>query len=243
MSMMIRVAQEEDASAITALNNHYAEQNITLPRTEDNVRKTLADWVVAVEFPRSPDGEELHEAGKEVIVGCGSLVALTDELAEVRSLAIAEGQQGKGYGAMIVRELVTLARSRQYKQVCALTLTEGFFLKLGFHLVDRWSISPKVWQACIYCPKFHRCDEVAVLMDLYPSATIDEPRVDYKVESVVMPQPIPSRQPAWTKLLKWQSWQPLKLAYMDGQEKSAVPVEKRQEMAEHESEQNFSGKE
>ena len=50
--------------------------------------------------------------------------------------------------------------------MCALTLSEKFFTRLGFELVDRWSISPKVWQACIYCPKFHRCDEVAVLMRL-----------------------------------------------------------------------------
>lgn len=236
MSMMIRVARDEDVPAITALNNHYAEQNITLPRTKDNVRKTLADWVVAVELPLSSNGHEPHEPLEELIVGCGSLVALTDELAEVRSLAIAEGQQGKGYGATIVRELVVLAQKRQYKQVCALTLTEGFFLKLGFHLVDRWSISPKVWQACIYCSKFHRCDEVAVLMDLVPSVTVDEPRVDYKIDSVMMPQPIPARQPAWAKLLKWQSWQPLKLAYMDGQEKTSPPVPKPHGETEHESE-------
>jgi hypothetical protein len=36
-----------------------------------------------------------------------------------------------------------MARQRGYQQVCALTLRENFFVRLGFELVDRWSISPK----------------------------------------------------------------------------------------------------
>ncbi|MCB0088788.1 MAG: GNAT family N-acetyltransferase, partial [Caldilineaceae bacterium] len=64
---------------------------------------------------------------------------------EVRSLAIDESQQGKGLGGEIVLALVALAREQGFKQVCALTLRENFFIRLGFDLVDRWSISPKVW--------------------------------------------------------------------------------------------------
>lgn len=198
MSTTIRVAHDGDVCAITELINRYAEQNITLPRSEENVRQTLADWLVATE----PD----EVTGQPKLIGCGSLVALTDELVEVRSLAIAEGQQGKGVGAKIVHQLVEMARQRQFKQVCALTLSEGFFLKLGFGLVDRWSISPKVWQACIYCPKFHRCDEVAVLMHLDKPSTVDVELTE------------PTVQPAWTGLLKWEEWQPLKLAYKQEQQ-------------------------
>jgi hypothetical protein len=80
-------------------------------------------------------------------------VALNDALAEVRSLAIHPSQQGKGLGGHIVLQLVQMARIRGFSQVCALTLRENFFVRLGFELVDRWSISPKVWQACIYCPQ------------------------------------------------------------------------------------------
>jgi amino-acid N-acetyltransferase len=71
-------------------------------------------------------------------------------------------------------------------------------LRLGFHLVDRWSISPKVWQACIYCPKFHHCDEVAVLMNL-----VEQPAAIAAAQ----------RPAGWTSLLRWDEWQPLKLAY------------------------------
>ena len=192
MSTIIRPAQDDDACAITELVNRYAEQNITLPRSEENVRQTLADWLVAVETRVDTEG-----MAREHVVGCGSLVPLTDELVEVRSLALDESQQGQGVGSKMVLALVEIARKRNFAQVCALTLTEGFFTKLGFELVDRWHVSPKVWQACIYCPKFHRCDEVAVLMNL-------------------VEQPVKKgeqRSKARNSLLKWGEWQPLRLAY------------------------------
>ncbi|MEZ4673585.1 MAG: GNAT family N-acetyltransferase [Caldilineaceae bacterium] len=100
------------------------------------------------------------------IIGCGALVPLNDTLVEVRSLAIHESQQGNGLGSVLVLHLTEMAREHDYTQICALTLRPNFFIRLGFTQVDRWSISSKVWQACIYCPKFHRCDEFAVLMDL-----------------------------------------------------------------------------
>jgi amino-acid N-acetyltransferase len=192
LSNTIRPAREEDVPHIVALVNHFAGQNLMLPRTEESVHRTLADWLVAV--PMTPDGAATPDAPP--VVGCGALVPLTDTLVEVRSLAIHASQHGKGLGSVIVQALIDMAREREYHQVCALTLRENFFTRLGFHVVDRWSISPKVWQACIYCPKFHRCDEIAVLMNLV------QPPDDSAV-----------KRPAWSNLLKYEEWQPLKLAY------------------------------
>jgi len=157
----------------------------------------LADWLVAEDPDAEPDDPR--------VVGCGSLVPLTETLVELRSLAIHESQHGRGLGSRLVLALVDLARAYGYPQICALTLRENFFIRLGFELVDRWSISPKVWQACIYCPKFHRCDEVAVLMNLTETAA------DSQNEA--------GRDAGWTKLLKHPAWQPLKLAY---QQKSEI---------------------
>ena len=136
----------------------------------------------------------------ERVVGCGALVPLTDKLVEIRSVAVDESQHGKGLGSELVLQLVQAAREQGYDQACALTLRPNFFSRLGFDLVDRWSISPKVWQACIYCPKFHRCDEVAVLMNLAS-------------QPVAVDEGEQARAQGWNTLLKWGEWQPLRLAY------------------------------
>jgi len=192
MGIAIRCAQEQDIQPIVEMVNRFATQNIMLPRKEESVRKTLADWIVAVE--RSDENQP------ETVVGCGALVPLNDKLVEIRSVAVHENQHGQGLGSHLVLELVEEARERGYTQACALTLRPNFFQRLGFDLVDRWSISPKVWQACIYCPKFHRCDEVAVLMNL-----VKHPEV--AGEAAI------AREGGWNHLLKWKEWQPLRLAY------------------------------
>jgi amino-acid N-acetyltransferase len=190
MPTIIRPAQQDDVLPIVELVNRYAGQDIMLPRNEESVHHTLGDWLVVV--------EEDATDNTPPILACGALVPLTETLAEVRSLAVHESQQGKGLGGYLVLELVQLARARNFEQVCALTLREQFFTRLGFEIVDRWSISPKVWQACIFCRKFHRCDEVAVLMNL-----VEKPGAEGAGRA----------KPAWSHLLKWSEWQGLKLAY------------------------------
>ncbi len=198
MPIRIEPAQEQDVPIILGLVNQYADQNIMLPRTEESVRGTLPDWLVACEAEAGSNGD-----GPRAVIGCGSLVPLTDELVEVRSLAIAEDQQGKGLGQQIVLALVEMAQERGFREVCALTLSEKFFTRLGFELVDRWSISPKVWQACIYCPKFHRCDEVAVLMRL--------------AQPSERPRPVQNAT-GWSSLMRYGEWRPLRLAYKQKEE-------------------------
>ena len=191
MPIVIQPAGAADVLPIVALVNQFAAEKIMLPRTEESVRQTLADWLVAVDPDLVPEDPQ--------ILACGALVPLTDTLVELRSLAVHPSRQGQGLGGHVVNHLVQLARQRGYHQICALTLRENFFVRLGFEQVDRWSISPKIWQACIYCSKFHCCDEVAVTMNL-----VDSP------QGLLHPLERPA---GWNSLLKWGEWQPLKLAY------------------------------
>lgn len=149
---IIRPARPADVSAMAAIINRYAAENLMLPRSEASILRALDDFVVA------------EAEGK--VVGCGALARLSSELAEVRSLAVSPDYQGQGLGRRLVLYLVERARKLGYAQVCALTLAPDFFAALGFQVVDRWAISPKLWQECVFCPKFHRCDEVAVVYNL-----------------------------------------------------------------------------
>ncbi len=148
----IRPATAEDIPPICDLINHFAAQGLMLSRTPDQVRRALSDFMVA------------EWSGQ--VVGCGALAALDGALMEIRSLAVRPDMHGRGVGGRLVAELLDRAQSRSARRVCALTLSPRFFEKQGFHGVDRWEISPKIWQECVYCPRFHRCDEVAMLKAL-----------------------------------------------------------------------------
>ena len=157
MDIQLRAATESDIDGILSLVNGYAAENLMLPRTADQIRRALPGFLVAT------------HAGQ--VVGCGSNVPLTPRLTELRSLAVAPETRGTGLGKRLTQALIVAARDAGYEKICALTLNEGFFNACGFATVDRWAITPKIWQECIYCAKFDKCDEIAVLMNLREPAT------------------------------------------------------------------------
>ncbi len=157
MDIHIRAARENDIDGILDLVNGYAAQDLMLPRTAEQIRRALPGFLVAVETGAS---------GAARVIGCGSNVPLTPRLTELRSLAVAPETRGTGLGKRLVEALVIAARDAGYEKISALTLNEGFFNACSFVTVDRWTITPKIWQECIYCSKFDKCDEIAVLMNL-----------------------------------------------------------------------------
>lgn len=174
MDMIIRAAKESDIDGILDIVNGYAAQNLMLFRTEEQIKRALPGFIVAV--------------AEEKVMGCGSNVPLTPRLVELRSLAVAPEARGTGLGQRLVEVLVAMARDAGYDQICALTLSEGFFNKCEFATVDRWSITPKIWQECIYCQKFDACDEIAVLLNLR------EPAVAPATRGVISLRPAFARQ-------------------------------------------------
>ena len=96
------------------------------------------------------------------LVGCGALHILWEDLAEVKSLAVREDQQGRGTGASIVRACIDEAREIGLQTVFALTYRPGFFERLGFVQADVMTLPRKVWGECYRCPKFPGCNEIAL---------------------------------------------------------------------------------
>ena len=161
MEITIRPAVEADVEGILTIVNAYAAQNLMLPRTAEQIRAALKDFLVAE-----------HEGR---VVGCGSNVPLNAELTELRSLAVLPEYRSTGLGRRLVEMLVAKARADGFEQICALTLVESFFTRMGFVTVDRWAIPPKIWHECIYCPKFDACDEIAMLMNLTEPQLVPRP--------------------------------------------------------------------
>lgn len=144
-----RQAQPEDVEQLYNMIENYARQGIMLPRSRALLERQIADFVVA-----EVDG---------MVVGCGSLCRLGNELVEIRSLGIADGYKGRGLGSMLVEQLVIEARKLSIPKVMALTYEVSFFLKNGFTVVNKEIFPEKVWTDCVNCAKQHACDEIAVL--------------------------------------------------------------------------------
>jgi amino-acid N-acetyltransferase len=49
-----------------------------------------------------------------------------------------------------------------------LTYRDDFFHRFGFREVEKSELPHKIWTECINCPKFPRCDEIAMIFDSDP---------------------------------------------------------------------------
>lgn len=150
----VRKATLRDAEPIHALIRHWAQKNVLLARSISDICDNLRDFFVA-----ERDG---------TVVGCGALHITWLDLAEIRSVAVAEGCQGQGIGAAIVCSCLEEARLLGIPRVFVLTYAPDFFAHFGFRQVPKESFPHKIWTVCINCPHFPHCEEVAMAVELGP---------------------------------------------------------------------------
>lgn len=159
----IRRARVADANRIMQLVNTLALQQVMLPRSPASVIENLRDFVVA-----ESDG---------VFAGCAALHVVWSDAAEVRSLAVDPKVQGRGIGRRMTEILIDEAVELGVPKVYAFTYVPGFFEKLGFRVVDHGEMPHKMFNDCKHCPKFHACDEIAMLRVLDPGYRDDLPNM------------------------------------------------------------------
>ena len=112
----LRSARSDDIPAILSLIAENPE--VLLPRTIEEMMELLGTtWVV-------------EDQGK--IVGCCCLEIYSKKICEVRTLAVGKGQQGKGYGRLLVNAAIEEANRRGIPQILTITSALGFFERLGF---------------------------------------------------------------------------------------------------------------
>jgi len=175
--MIVRQAQLTDVHRMIPLLDEYIRQSEILPRTEDDIYRTIREWVICEE-----EGE---------IIGMGSLLIMWHDLAEVRSLVVNSNHQGRGIGKGVVTQLIEEAHRLQIPKVFALTRKPNFFLRIGFQLTKIELLPHKVNRDCVFCSKFHACDEVAVITCLTP---YDELGNSSELDSTTLPFISPTKQ-------------------------------------------------
>jgi amino-acid N-acetyltransferase len=145
----LRKARTGDVLAMQRLINGYAEKGAMLHRSLSELYENIRDFFVIE-----------HE---EEVVGCAALHVSWKDLAELKSLAVQEEFQGRGYGRALIEACVQEAGVIGVARVFALTYVPELFEKMEFVRTDKALMPRKVWTECVYCPKFPDCGEVAVI--------------------------------------------------------------------------------
>lgn len=149
---MLRKAEIGDVKNIQKLLSHFASRGDMLSRSLSELYESIRDFYVVEE-----DGR---------LIGVSALHIMWEDLAEIRSVAVAEDAGRKGIGTTVVQACIDEARSLGLKRVFCLTYKPNFFGKFGMRIVDKAELPHKVWGDCMKCVKFPDCDEIAMILDL-----------------------------------------------------------------------------
>jgi amino-acid N-acetyltransferase len=148
----LRTADPSQAAKLHALISANRVEGHLLPRDVAELTRHAARFVVAMRG--------------RTMVGCAELAPLSPQVAEVRSLAVAESARHAGVGTMLVEELRVRARREGFDRLCAFTHVPGYFMQKGFSTVPHLWIAEKVFTDCVKCPQFQRCGQYAMVLPL-----------------------------------------------------------------------------
>ncbi len=121
MPPTVRRARITDVRAIWELVGTFAANGSMLPRSLADIAAKIGDYVVATD-------------DSQRVLACAALDELSPSLAEVSSVAVARSEHGKGLGTQVVLGAERLARARNIEELFAMSLTDNFFLSMGYEV-------------------------------------------------------------------------------------------------------------
>ncbi len=148
----VEKARINDASQMHKLINYFADKGEMLARPLSEIYENIRDYFVI-------------KRGKKVI-GCAALHVMWSDLAEIKSVAVAEENQHEGVGNQLIEACLNEAKELGIPTVFCLTYKPAFFEKFGFSQVDKMELPRKIWTECYRCPKFPDCDEIALTYEM-----------------------------------------------------------------------------
>ena len=129
--LVIRPAKTKDVKAIRKLVDSYAAPGQMLSKETVTLYESVQEFIVA-----EHDG---------VLVGCGALHILWEDLAEVRTVAVQEGLHKQGIGHQILESIIERAREVGVEKIFCLTFQTEFFGRHGFEVIEGTPVAPDVY--------------------------------------------------------------------------------------------------
>ncbi len=145
-------ARISDAAQMHKLINYFADKGEMLARPLSEIYENIRDYFVIREGER--------------VIACAALHVNWSDLAEIKSVAVAEDSQRQGIGDQLIEACLREAKELGIPTVFCLTYKPAFFERFGFSQADKLELPHKVWSECYRCPKFPNCDEVALIHHL-----------------------------------------------------------------------------
>lgn len=148
--IVVERARTRDVPVIRSLVAPYAEQRVL-------ISKDVVTYYEAV-----PEFRVARDVATGEVLGCGALHVMWEDLAEIRTLAVARIARGRGIGGLLVDRLLEDARALGVARVFCLTFETRFFEAHGFEPIEGQAVEPAV-----YAQLLHSYDEgVAEFLDL-----------------------------------------------------------------------------
>ncbi|GAB4069743.1 amino-acid N-acetyltransferase [Angustibacter speluncae] len=148
MTTLVRAARTADVRAIRALVEPLVQRRILVAKEAVAYYEALQEFVVV-----ERDGR---------LVGCGALHVMWEDLAEIRTLAVAEDARRQGIGQDIIEALMSRARTLGVARLFTLTFEVEFFSRNGFDVIEGTPVEPPVFAELL---RSHD-DGVAEFLDL-----------------------------------------------------------------------------
>ena len=128
---VIRRARTSDVRGIRALVAPLAERRVLVSKEAVTYYESLQEFRVA-----DLDGR---------VVGCGALHVMWEDLAEIRTLAVADELLGSGLGGRLLETLVEDAREIGVRRLFCLTFETTFFTRHGFEAIEGQAVPMDVY--------------------------------------------------------------------------------------------------
>ncbi len=146
---LVRAATTADVRGIQRMLEPFVQRRILLGKDLVVLYESVQQFLVA----EDADG---------VLVGCGALHVMWEDLGEVRTLIVADAWLHRGVGSAIVEGLERNARILGLTRLFCLTFEVDFFAARGFTPIGEQVVEPDVYSQLVRSPD----EGIAEFLDL-----------------------------------------------------------------------------